>query len=107
MTDGGGTRRPLAKPCRTARSHDTATATGSSRPSAGRNRRPEPARATLALDGAGATSAGSTLAVIETRDITGSRNATAAVVPGRGQGSRTRTPSVRLAALDPGPPLRS
>src|SRR4051812_29489417 len=92
MTDGGGTRRPLARPCRTASSHDTATATGSSRPSAGRNRRPEPARATLALDGAGATSAGSTLAVIDTRDITGSRNATAAVVPG----ARPRLPRPRL-----------
>ena len=94
MTDGGGTRRPLARPCRTASSHATATATGSRSPSAGRNRRPGPPRATLAFDGAGVTSAGSTLAVIDTRDITGSRNATAAVIAGAGQARAPQSLSV-------------
>src|SRR5262249_10465408 len=44
ITDGGGTRRPLARPVRTMISHATASATGTSNPSAGRRRRPAPGR---------------------------------------------------------------
>ena len=39
MTDGGGASRPLAQPMRTMNSHATASATGSTRPSAGRAKR--------------------------------------------------------------------
>jgi hypothetical protein len=70
----------------TAISQHTATATGSSRPSAGRK-----PRANLAFGAAGATPACSALAVMDTADITGSRNATGAVIAGAG---KARAPAI-------------
>jgi hypothetical protein len=55
----------LENPSRTAASQNTASATGNRNPSAGRR-----TCASLPFDGARAASVGSTLAVMETRDMT-------------------------------------
>src|SRR5262249_2672762 len=70
ITDGGGTRRPLDKPMRTAISQNTASATGSNKPSAGRRTRADPA-----FGAACDSSACSTPAVMETRDTARPSNA--------------------------------
>src|SRR5262245_42005494 len=71
ITEGGGTRRPLERPIRTAISQNMASATGSRKPSAGRAQ-----RAGLAFDAACSSPGCSAVAVTETRDITLSATAT-------------------------------
>src|SRR6516225_1703578 len=70
ITDGGGTRRPLESPLRTASSHAVASTTGSSSPSAGRTQR--------ASDGPGGerSTASCGAAVMEKRDTAHPANAT-------------------------------
>src|SRR5262249_41988800 len=70
ITDGGGTSRPLDNPMRTAISQNTASATGSNKPSAGRRTRAEPVFGAVC-----ASSACSTPAVMETRDTAQPSNA--------------------------------
>jgi hypothetical protein len=94
MTDGGGTRRATGKramPHREfPRRHD-ATATGSRSPIRGAQQASGTERERSCLDGAGATPACSALAVMDTADITGSRNATGAVIAGAG---KARAPAI-------------
>src|SRR5215831_3502394 len=90
MTDGGGTRRPLDQPQRTAISQNTASATGSNNPSAGRRTRAVPA-----FDAACDSSACSTPAVMATRDTARPSNAISRIPRGcLGYGARARA-SVR------------
>src|SRR6516162_11578512 len=70
ITDGGGTRRPLERPLRTASSQAMASTTGSSSPSPGRTK-----RATDVL-GAGRSTASCGAAVMEKRDTAHPSNAT-------------------------------
>src|SRR5262245_30162504 len=70
ITDGGGTSRPLDNPMRTAISQNTASATGSNKPSAGRRTRADPAFGAVC-----GSSACSTPAVMETRDTAQPSNA--------------------------------
>ena len=79
MTDGGGTRRPLdkAKPYREFPGHRQRDRQQQVRARAATARQASAARNAARSVAPVCTSAGSTLAVIDTRDITGSRNATA------------------------------
>src|SRR5262249_20807487 len=90
ITDGGGTRRPLNKPMRTAISQNTASATGSNKPSAGRR-----TRADAAFGASRAAPACSTPAVMKTRDTARPSNAISRIPRGcLGYGARARA-SVR------------
>src|SRR5262245_434899 len=89
ITDGGGTRRPLDKPMRTAISQNSASATGSKKPSAGRRRRAAPA-----FGVASGTPACSTPAVINTRDTAEPSNAISRV-PTRATCARGRRTLLR------------
>src|SRR5262249_4885664 len=55
MTEGGGTRRPLETPARTASSHNTATPTGSTSPAASRSRRARGGRCAVETVGSAET----------------------------------------------------
>src|SRR5215813_11723044 len=63
MRDGGGTKRPLDQPARTAISQSSARTTGTSRPSAGRAQ-----RATRTFGTGCSVAARSEVAVMATRD---------------------------------------
>src|SRR5450830_1473309 len=81
MRDGGGTRRPLDSPARTASSQPSASASGKSSPSAGRPQRARPLLRCFS------SVTGSTATLICTRDIItpakGKVPHMNAVIPGR------------------------
>src|SRR5262249_17247987 len=89
MTEGGGTRRPLDHPWRTAISQNSPSATGTTKPSAGRAQ-----RASRPFGAGCSIATRSAVAVIATGDTAEPSNATVGRALCRAPGSAAAKPAI-------------